>query len=1139
MLLRKFFFSIGCYLIIFNRSFALTTYTVNLGTDTSIATGGSGSGTSGDLRWVLNQILNQQAQGITDSRAIVFTVPQVTLGGILPMVNLFQGETITIGNAMGSPVVIDGAGTHRAFFVRQGNNVTLQNLTIQNTKAKGGNGGIGLRGGGGGMGAGGALFVDAATVTLIDVSFLTNAAQGGNGGSGAGIGVGGGGGLGGDGGNGAPGTSRPQTGGGGYSGRGGDASGVLGTIGGGGGGFADGGNAVGPYPGGGGGAIIGAVGGSGMAGNGGTVAGFVFGGGGAGGSDETGSSGGNGGGVMPGLSGGPDGGGGGGGFMGTNGGNLTTGTGGNGGIGGGGGAACEDQGTTRFGGVGGAGSGGGANGIDIVTLSDAVAVGGYGGGSGAGGAVLPTTNINVNFGGGSSGGAQFGGGGFGGGGGGNQSGNAGRGAGGFGGGGGADPTTPGTGGQGAGSANTTTGGGGGGLGGAIFVNALNGGSIVVQSSFSTNGNTNASGTGANSGAAVGQDLFVATGGAAASLTLSPGSNETFTFNGSIADNSTSSLLTGQTYTQGSGAGISLTKAGQGTVVLAGTNTFAGLTTVSAGRLSVNGSILHGATIQSGGVLGGTGTVSGTVTVQSGGTLSPGNSIGQIDVGVLNVQAGGNLNIEITPTPFMSSLVHVLTTGNATIDPAAFLQVQLDPGTYTVGSTYDIITTTTGTINAPFTNANIISSIPGYTFSNALIGNMLLQLMITGTPSPTPPAPAFSLIPTNGLRGNNLRLANYLNSLANFDSIPSILNELSQLSPHDLKEALETISPARNATASFALQNTSFAFSSIIDERLASRRFTRSARREYDVAAQFQECNLLAYASEYIPPMLQQARNEGERFGLWITGFGLLAEEKSQHQIPHFDFNSGAGLIGFDAFGFEHAVIGISAGYAHINVDFDKHFGSQSINDYVASLYSTLFFSRFFLDAAIWGGYQTTESKRNVFFTGFDKTAHSRSHGWQTTPHLGLGYDILYDWGAIEPFAQFDWAFNFNSAISEHGASPLNMKQKAHTFSLLRSEVGLASFQTICLDSGAIFVIREKISYINKKPFGFHGVGAGISGAPGSFFVNAITDLQNLVSPGLELFYRSNSGAFISANYEGEFGSGYKSNSVFVKVGKEF
>ena len=118
----------------------------------------------------------------------------------LDAIDLDSGSSLTI---IGNGGTIDGgysasvAGSgYRGLFVYAGS-VTVQNLTIQNTVARGGAGGSGALGGGGGMGAGGGLFIaSAGTVTLAGVSFSNDAAIGGAGGAGGETGAGGGGGLG-------------------------------------------------------------------------------------------------------------------------------------------------------------------------------------------------------------------------------------------------------------------------------------------------------------------------------------------------------------------------------------------------------------------------------------------------------------------------------------------------------------------------------------------------------------------------------------------------------------------------------------------------------------------------------------------------------------------------------------------------------------------------------------------------------------------------------------------------------------------------------------------------------------------------------------------------------------------------------
>jgi autotransporter-associated beta strand protein len=100
-----------------------------------------------------------------------------------------------------------------------------------------------------------------------------------------------------------------------------------------------------------------------------------------------------------------------------------------------------------------------------------------------------------------------------------------------------------------------------------------------------------------------------------------------------------------------GTGGNLNKAGSGTVTLTGTSDYTGSTTVTAGKLVVNGTLTSSAvTVESGATLGGSGTVS-ALTVASGGTLAAGNSPGELTVtGNVIWSGGGSYDWEINSFP---------------------------------------------------------------------------------------------------------------------------------------------------------------------------------------------------------------------------------------------------------------------------------------------------------------------------------------------------------------------------------------------------------------------------------------------------------------------------------------------------------
>jgi len=327
-------------------------------------------------------------------------------------------------------------------------------------------------------------------------------------------------------------------------------------------------------------------------------------------------------------------------------------------------------------------SGSGASGSGLI--GGGGGVGNSSGGFGAG----ATVNGNGGFGGGGGGGVgnpTVGGrGGFGGGGG---SGLVGAGNGGFGGGGG---NGSGVGGVGGGS----LAGGGAGFGGAVFVRS--GGTLIVQSpgtSASVTGDSVGGGTGAKSGAAAGSGLFLMSG---ATTTFDIAGS--YTIGDALADDSTSTLPVGQSYTAGNGVGASITKQGTGTLILSGSNTYAGATIVNAGilRVAAPGNINASAvTVDASGTLTGDGS---TVAIDNFGTLAPGtpsNPQGTLAVNAtMRLESGALTCFHANGATTAVSDLNV--TGLATINGIAHIDFSGGP---TVGTMYVVLNA--GSINGSF------------------------------------------------------------------------------------------------------------------------------------------------------------------------------------------------------------------------------------------------------------------------------------------------------------------------------------------------------------------------------------------------------------------------------------------------------
>jgi autotransporter-associated beta strand protein len=157
-------------------------------------------------------------------------------------------------------------------------------------------------------------------------------------------------------------------------------------------------------------------------------------------------------------------------------------------------------------------------------------------------------------------------------------------------------------------------------------------------------------------------LSVADDDALSAGTVTLGGGATFAITAATTIDNAVALSGDATIRADVGAGLSglisgdaaLTKTGAGTLVLSGTATYSGTTTVGAGLLQVDGTLANTdqVIVASGAILGGNGTigtagVSGAVVVQSGGTIGAGASPGTLLLeNGLTIDGGGTLEVEI-------------------------------------------------------------------------------------------------------------------------------------------------------------------------------------------------------------------------------------------------------------------------------------------------------------------------------------------------------------------------------------------------------------------------------------------------------------------------------------------------------------
>jgi autotransporter-associated beta strand protein len=240
-----------------------------------------------------------------------------------------------------------------------------------------------------------------------------------------------------------------------------------------------------------------------------------------------------------------------------------------------------------------------------------------------------------------------------------------------------------------------------------------------------------------------------------------------------------------------GKGGSLVKAGSGTLVLSGANTYTGATTLNEGALIVNGSIAasSGLDVNAGTLLGGTGTLP-TTRINAGGTLSPGNSIGTIAVaGNLSFAPGSFYMVEVGPTSSDRTVVN----GTAALRGTVLSSFQIAGG---FQKSYTILSGAGG-VNGTF-DALTTSGLP--TFVTASLGytpNIVSLNLTLG----------LSLLP--GLNGNQAKVAAGIeNSFNAGNAITGGFATLLALPPPSLAAGLTQLS----GEAATGAQQTAFRLS---------------------------------------------------------------------------------------------------------------------------------------------------------------------------------------------------------------------------------------------------------------------------------------------------------------------------------------
>ena len=598
-------------------------------------------------------------------------------------------------------------------------------------------------------------------------------------------------------------------------------------------------------------------------------------------------------------------------------------------------------------------------------------------------------------------------------------------------------------------------------------------------------------------------LQIGNGGAAGSIIgmvtdksiLAFDRSDAYTFSGTIS---------------GSGA---VKQIGTGILTLSGTNTYSGGTMLTSGTLVVDSASALGV---------GDVTVNGGVLTADPQSINVQGNYFQGPNGILQLNIAG-------ANPGQYDFLNV--TGNATL--GGTLKLINQGFTPQAGETLTLVKVG-GTINNKF--ASFIDPFTTRTGLNTIdlvysLHSVDLEFLNIVPPiSPTPPPHRITTINFPSFAQNlnelaagellhavelNPRFANTLNFFLSqpFDNIPG---DLAIIEPEQLTAFYEISFSNANiqrlslenrldeVRASWGSVNTSGAGGGIVGLRKGSSKDGKSVKNP-------------------VEPVLQPVA--APRFDLWATGFGDFVKIDSDSKAHGYRFTTGGFDLGFDYRFLEHFAVGIVGGYGHTWTDLRP--GTITVNSGRGGLYGTYFNGGYYLNAGVYGGYNTCDSNRRALLG--DAIGNTDGEEWSV--FASTGYDFHHGNLTVGPIASLQYTNVYINNFSETG-SLLPMSIHSDSEESLRSDVGFRASYLWPLRKAAL-VPYLKATWEHEFKYSALPITAGLAGFPGpheTFIGPAVGQDSAVISAGLSVQWIPTVSVY--AGYNGQLGRGrYSSNAV--------
>jgi autotransporter-associated beta strand protein len=515
-----------------------------------------------------------------------------------------------------------------------------------------------------------------------------------------------------------------------------------------------------------------------------------------------------------------------------------------------------------------------------------------------------------------------------------------------------------------------------------------------------------------------------------------------------------------------------------------------------------------------------GSVTSPITVSSGailegtgfvqnvtvnGTLAPGDN----GVGTLNAN-------NVTFSPGSTYLVEFSNTGssslaasnNVTINSNSTLIMMPDGFVSPQVSRYTIVTSPTITYNSQF---NFTNPFPRFILE-VLYDPSAIYVLLTGVPYNL-------LLPP----GNAQNVAACFSTLAedNFPDINTLIPILDLQLPAELLHAFNQMQPAN---------------------------FDNIAYAEMNIAERIRQI----FTNHYFEQRVISCP-EKEPWRLWIAPFFEKVRQYG-HELKHgYREKFGGFTAALDYRKKELWIFSAGFSFAGAKMKVPRGKTEADFNTYAGTLGTAWSNKSYFADLQFSYLYSPIEAQRKMdfevehfVFSGQDhrKAKHDNRQN-QVMGHFGAGFDFKVKAGTkttvnIYPFGNVDYIYVMQSGYKERGAESLNLKVHGKRYDLLRPEGGLGIGYNRCFKHIEVMFDIAASYVLEFRFFGKRTKARFKKEDDCHFFVKGLNPENHVISPEARLRLASLEHGFsFTLGYHGEFGEHFRENAVEAELRKAF